>query len=218
MKKERVMPLVIDPAMEREPYSLRDTTLRVYADLWEYSRENPFNGSYNRLADWLGVPKTTVIRSINELQKRGLVEVITINAHKTTFQAKAIPGYPLRVWAFKIKGQTDQNEPIIVQYGPKSDQNGPYHNNIYNNNTNNNNYQKRNYNKINPIPSGPTADAPFRKTNEEVREMEEKAREEAHRLRDLHDIEANTPEALAARDRFFEKWDKLNGQKMEDTG
>lgn len=205
MKKEREQPHIIDPKMEREPYSLSGTELSVYADLWTYSRENPYTGSYNRLADWLGVPKTTLMRSIKYLESRGLVEVVSINAHKTSFQAKAIPHFPLPVYKWKIASYTDQNISLSVQNEPLMVQNGPFQYNLYNNNSNNN-YQKR-FNKIYNEPySGPTSEAPYRMTDEQKRELEEQQRAEDRRRREEHEKAASTPEALAARDRFFAKF------------
>lgn len=154
MAKERELPHIISPQMEKPPYSLSGVDLLVYADLWMYARDKLYVGSYQNLANWIGVPKTSAIRSIRYLEGRGLVEVININAHKTSFQAKAIPGAPLPVYRFYIAGYTDNNEPLAVQrvqsmiqggqglnqFGPRSDQNGlrlnqngPYNNNLYNN-------------------------------------------------------------------------------------
>lgn len=206
MKKEREQPHITDPRMEREPYSLSGAELHVYADLWAYSRENPFVGSYNRLADWIGIPKTTLMRCIKYLESRELVEVVSINAHKTTFQAKAIPHFPLPIYRWKVIGYTDMTTTLSVQSEPKLDQNGPSQYNIYNNNTNNN-YKKRNFNKsYSDTYSGPTSEAPYRMTDEQKRELEEQQRAEDRRRREEHDKAASTPEALAARDRFFAKF------------
>ena len=135
--------------MEQAPYSLSGVDLAVFADVWMYSRVNPYVGSYQNLADWINIPKTTVVRSVKYLADRGLVEVININAHKTSFRAKAIPGYPLPICRFTIVGETDNNEAFVVkkvqamfqnesrldQNGPRLDQNGPSQYNIYNNNS-----------------------------------------------------------------------------------
>ena len=216
MAKERELPHISPPQMEKPPYSLRGADLLVYADLWAYSRVNPFIGSYQDLANWMDVPKTSVMRSVKELEKRGLVEVININAHKTSFQAKAIPGAPLPVYRFYVAGCTDNNEPLVAQkmteitqggqrtiqngprlnqFGPRSDQNGPYQYNIYNTNSKNKTYKRENFN-IDAIDL------------EKAREIEEQMRAENRRLREEHDKEASTPEALAAGEAFFEKFFK----------
>ena len=207
MAKERELPHIIPPQMEKPPYSLRGADLLVYADLWAYSRVNPYIGSYQNLANWIGVSKTSAMRSIEKLEQRGLVEVININAHKTSFQAKAISGAPLPVYRFRVAGCTDNNDSLAVQkvssmiqdgqqlnqFGPRLDQNGPYNNNIYNTNPNKKTYKRENLdNGINTL--------------EHAREIEEQMREENRLLRDKHDKEASTPEALAARDAFFEKF------------
>ena len=210
MAKERVLPQIIPPQMERPPYSLSGADLRVYADLWAYSRVNPFIGSYQDLANWMDVPKTSVMRSVKELEKRGLVEVININAHKTSFQAKAIPGVPLPVYRFYVAGYTDNNEPLVAQrvqsmiqggqqlnqFGPRSDQNGPYQYNIYNTNSKNKTYKRENF------------DNSSINTLEHALAIEEQMRAENRRLREEHDKEASTPEALAAGEAFFEKFFK----------
>ena len=191
--------------MTEPPYSLSGNCLIVYSILWHYARAKVYKVSYNTFATWWNIPKTTVMKSIKELQKRGLVEVTNINAHKTFFQAKAIPGYPLPVIQYNILGYTDQNEPLMVKNRPSKVQNGPFQYNLYNNNSNNN-YQKR-FNKIYNEPySGPTSEAPYRMTDEQKRELEEQQRAEDRRRREEHDKLANTPEALAARDRFFAKF------------
>ena len=217
MAKERVLPHIIPPQMEKPPYSLSGADLLVYADLWAYSRVNPFIGSYQDLANWIGVPKTSVMRSVKELGKRGLVEVININAHKTSFQAKAIPGAPLPVYRFYVAGYTDNNEPLVAQkmteitqggqrtiqngprlnqFGPRSDQNGPYQYNIYNTNSKNKTYKRENF------------DNSSINTLEHALAIEEQMRAENRRLREQHDKEASTPEALAAGEAFFEKFFK----------
>lgn len=216
MAKERELPHIISPQMEKPPYSLSGVDLLVYADLWMYARDKLYVGSYQNLANWIGVPKTSAIRSIRYLEGRGLVEVININAHKTSFQAKAIPGAPLPVYRFYIAGYTDNNEPLAVQrvqsmiqggqglnqFGPRSDQNGlrlnqngPYNNNLYNNNSNKK-YKRENF------------DNSSINTLEHALAIEEEMRAENRRLREEHDREASTPEALAARDAFFEKFFK----------
>lgn len=214
MAKERELPHIIPPQMEKPPYSLRGTDLHVYADLWMYARDKLYIGSYQNLANWMAIPKTSAMNSIKALEKRGLVEVININAHKTSFQAKAIPGAPLPVYRFYVAGYTDNNEPLVAQrvqsmiqsgqrlnqFGPRSDQNGPRLDqngpsqyNLYNTNSKNKTYKRENLdNGINTL--------------EHAREIEEQMREENHRLREKHDKEASTPEALAARDAFFEKF------------
>ena len=189
----RTLPHIIDPAMSRPPYSLKGADLDVFADLWYYSRNKPFNGSYQHLADWIEVPKTTLIRSIRYLEQKGLVDVISINAHRTSFQAKALEGHPLPVYQFHCIGLVGQNGVILNQFGPRLDQNGPYNNNIYNTNLNKKTYKRENLdNGINTL--------------EHARAIEEQMREENRLLRDKHDKEASTPEALAARDAFFEKF------------
>ena len=142
----RTLPHIIDPAMSSPPYSLKGADLDVFADLWYYSRNKPFNGSYQHLADWIEVPKTTLIRSIRYLEQKGLVDVISINAHRTSFQAKALEGHPLPVYQFHCIGLVGQNGVILNQDGPKTDQNGPYNNNIYNTNPNKKTYKRENLN------------------------------------------------------------------------
>lgn len=216
MAKERELPHIISPQMEKPPYSLSGADLRVYADLWMYARVNPFIGSYQDLANWMDVPKTSVMRSIKELEKRGLVEVIKINAHNTSFRAKAIPSYPLPVYRFYVAGYTDDNEPLVAQrvqsmiqggqqlnqFGPRSDQNGlrlnqngPYNNNLYNSNSNKR-YKRENF------------DNSSINTLEHALAIEEQMRAENRRLRDEHDKEASTPEAIAAGEAFFAKFCK----------
>lgn len=221
--KERELPRIIPPQMERPPYSLSGADLLVYADLWKYSREKPFIRSYQYLADWINLPKTTLMRSVKCLVERGLVEIVAINAHKTSFQAKAIPEAPLPVYNFNLAGYTDSNEPlralkehlidpeglgmvpqkypidhnrrIMIQNGPLSDQNGPIQYNL-----NNTNYKNKTYNK--------------EKLNNNIdqleyaRRIEAQMREENHRLRDLHDLEASKPEAIEAGEAFFKKFCK----------
>lgn len=218
MAKERELPHIIPPRiMKKPPYSLSGADLLVYADLWAYSRENPFIGSYQNLANWMDVPKTSVMRSIKYLEGRGLVEVININAHKTSFQAKAIPGAPLPVYRFYVAGCTDNNEPLAVQRvqsmiqggqqlnqfgprldqnGPRLNQNGPYNNNLYNNNSNKKTYKRENF------------DNSSINTLEHALAIEEEMRAENRRLRDEHDKEASTPEAIAAGEAFFKKFFK----------
>ena len=182
--------------MKHHPYNLKGSTLEVFSALYCLTRKRAFRGTYEDLAGWIEIEPKTVKRSVSKLVEQGLVAVEKVEGsyYQYKFRAQMIPGYPLP-WYQYIGGQNVQIDGQNVQ---KGGQNVQHNNTIYNTIFNKERKKKENhYYRSAPYEVSP-----------DVIAMEEQMREQRRKEREQADREANTPEALAARDAFFEKFGK----------
>ena len=182
--------------MKHHPYNLKGSTLEVFSALYCLTRKRAFRGTYEDLANWIEIDIKTLKRSVAKLQERGLLRVEKVEGsyYQYEFRAQMIPGYPLPEYQY-IGGQNDQEGGQNVQKGGQNDQ---HNNTIYNTIFNKERKKKEN----NYYRSAPYEVSP------DVIAMEEQMREQRRREREQADREANTPEAIAARDAFFDRFCK----------